>query len=535
MTASAVGSVAARPRFLPLAVGQLGYALRELWRTRVVFVFTVLFPLTWLVIIGFLAGDAVVDEASGVRVMQFVTPSAITLGVLYAAFPTVAISLAVARTQGILRRLRGTPLPTGTYLAGRIAATVAVALFSTLVMLVVGVALYHVQIVWRTVPATLVTLVVGVGCFAALGLAVAAVSRSVAVASAASIGASVLLGFVSGLFTLGQLPAWADTIASSLPLKPLNDALRDQFTPFHPGAGWHLGSLAVLVAWGLVGAVVAAVAFRREPGGRARPADSRAAAVSARPAQVAVARPGRPSWAALTLAQLRWALRTTLREPGSVFFAVVMPLAVVVFVLLIVPASSDPGVPLLVAAGMTTWGAAVAGFVTVPAAFALARERGVLTRLRGTPLPEAAHLTGRAGSALATALATAVLVFGIGALALGVVVRPAGIPAAVGVLLLGTAALAACGLALGAVVPSSKAVNAIGLGILLPLSFFSDVFPTGGTPAWMSAVGAAFPLKHLANGLADALSPVGPGVAWLDVAVLVGWLVAGVAAALYRR
>lgn len=534
MTVTAVGQVA-RPRFLPLVVDQLGYALRELWRTRVVFVFTVLFPLTWLVVIGFLAGDAVVDDASGVRTMQFVTPTAITLGVLYAALPTVAISLSIARTQGILRRLRGTPLPTGAYLAGRIAATVAVALFSTLVMLVVGVAVYHVQIVWRTLPAMLVTLVVGVGCFAALGLAVAAVARSVAAASAASIGASVLLGFVSGVFILGPLPAWADTIASALPLTPLNDALRDQFTPFRPGAGWHLGSLAVLVAWGLVGVVVAAVAFRREPGGRARPTDTRAAGAAGRPARVAVARPGRPSWPALTLAQLWWALRTTLREPGSVFFAVVMPPAVVVFVLLLVPASSDPGFPLLVAAGMTTWGAAVAGFITVPAAWVLARERGVLTRLRGTPLPESAHLTGRAGSALAIAPATAVLVFGIGVPALDVVVRPTGIPAAVAILLLGTAALAACGLALGSVVPSSRAVTAIGLGVLVPLSFFSDVFPTGGTPAWMSTVGAVFPLRHLANGLADALSPAGTGVAWLDVAVLVGWLAAGVAVAAYRR
>jgi len=531
-----VTTVVARPGVVHLAAGQLGYAVRELWRTRVVFVFTVLFPLTWLVVIGFLAGDAVVDEASGVRVMQFVTPSAITLGVLYAAFPTVAISLAIARTQGILRRLRGTPLPTASYLAGRVAAMVAVALFSTVVLLVVGITVYDVRIVWRTAPASLVTLVVGVGCFAALGLAVAAVSRSAAVASAASIGASVVLGFVSGLFTLGQLPGWADTIASYLPLKPLSDALRDQFTPFHPGAGWHLGSLGVLAAWGLVGALVATVAFRREPGGRSRAADSRDAAVTARPTRVAATRPGRPSVAALTVGQLRWAVQTTLREPGSVFFAVVMPLAVVVFVLLVVPASSDPGMPLAVAAGMTTWGAAVAGFVTLPAAFALARERGVLARLRGTPLPEAAHLAGRAGSALATALVTAVLVTGVGTLALGVAVRPAGIPAAVGMLVLGTAALAACGLALGAVVPSSKAVNAIGLGVLLPLSFFSDVFPTGGTPAWMGTVGAMFPLKHLADGLRDALSPAATGVAWLDVAVLAGWLVGGVAAtALLRR
>ena len=60
--------------------GQLVHTIRELWRSRVAFVFTLLFPLTWLVIIGFLAGNKVVDERSGVRVMQFVTPTAAAMG-----------------------------------------------------------------------------------------------------------------------------------------------------------------------------------------------------------------------------------------------------------------------------------------------------------------------------------------------------------------------------------------------------------------------------------------------------------------------
>ena len=45
---------------------------------------TFLFPLTWLVVLGSLVGNATVDDGSGVRVMQFVTPTAAAMGVTYA-------------------------------------------------------------------------------------------------------------------------------------------------------------------------------------------------------------------------------------------------------------------------------------------------------------------------------------------------------------------------------------------------------------------------------------------------------------------
>ena len=124
------------------------------------------------------------------------------------------------------------------------------------------------------------------------------------------------------------------------------------------------------------------------------------------------------------------------------------------------------------------------------------------------------------------ALLTGVLVLGVGTVFLDVPVSFTGVPLAITLLVLGTTTLAACGFALAGTLPSSKAVTAVGLGILLPLSFFSDVFPTGHTPAWMSTVGAFLPLKHLANGLADALAPGGPTVNWVGVGVLVAWLVA---------
>ena len=165
-----------RPSALRLLGRQTGFATTELWRSRVAFVFTFLFPLTWLLLLGVLVDNPVVDDA-GTRMMQYVTPVAAAMGILYGTFPTLATTLASARERGTLRRVRGTPLPGWIYLSGRIGAAVVFAVGSLLTMLVVGVAIFDVQIVWRTAVAATVTVLAAVACFASAGLAVASLAR----------------------------------------------------------------------------------------------------------------------------------------------------------------------------------------------------------------------------------------------------------------------------------------------------------------------------------------------------------------------
>ena len=256
---------AGRPRMWSLLAGQLGYALRDLWRTRIVFIFTLLFPLTWLIVIGFLVDNLTVDGGTEVRFMQFVVPTAVVMGVLYGTYPTVANSLVDAREQGVLRRFRGTPLPAWIYLAGRIGAAVMFALASLVTMLVVGVIAYDVQIVWRTAFATLVTVTCAIAAFAAAGLAVAGLVRSVPLAQAVSIGSAVIISFLSGVGTVGDMPSWADRVAAVFPVKPFYEALQAQFNPFGNGAGWDVGALAVIAGWAVGSALVAGRVFRWDP------------------------------------------------------------------------------------------------------------------------------------------------------------------------------------------------------------------------------------------------------------------------------
>lgn len=524
-----------RPGLWRLLGEQLGYALRDLWRTRIVFVFTFLFPLTWLVVLGLVVGNATVHD--GVRMMQFITPTAAVMGVLYATLPTMASSLAAARETGVLKRVRGTPLPGWVYLTGRVGATVVFALGSLVTMVAVGVLAYDVQVIWRTMPATLVTMVVAIASLSACGLAMATLFRSASVVQAASTATAVVLGFLSGVLVVGDLPTWADRVASVFPLKAFNDAVQAQFDPFGSGAGWDLGALAILAVWGVGAGLLAVWRFRWEPAAASRRPQRAAAAVPAEndvPLVRTTAAPSvvqaDPTWAGLLLSEVRWATRAALRDPGWVFFAVAMPVGLYAYIASAVPAEGigEVGAPigLEIAAGMIAWGAAVTGFVNMPEAVAQARDRGALKRLRGTPLSPVLYLAGRTVSALCIGLATGVLVLTVGLLAFGLEISWAGLPLAAAMLLLGTMSLGACGFALVSLLPSAKAVTAVGLAVLLPLGFFSDVFMFGGgIPDWMSNVGSLMPLKHMANSVSMALDPAGVSFSPLALGVMTAWLV----------
>ena len=158
------------------------------------------------------------------------------------------------------------------------------------------------------------------------------------------------------------------------------------------------------------------------------------------------------------------------------------------------------------AASMVTWGTAVAAFTNLPETVATARDAGVLQRLRATPLRRWQLLVGRGATAVGTGLVVTAGVLALGSAAYDVRVTAAGVLLGGLVVVLGAAALGACGFALAAAVPSAKAFGAVALVVLLPLAFFSEVFVVGG-PAWMGRVGDVFPLKHLQNALALAWAP----------------------------
>lgn len=73
------------------------------------------------------------------------------------------------------------------FFGGKVVSATVVALVAVTLMLAVGVPLYGVTIFPELLPAAILTFLVGVGCFAALGLLVAAVAPNGNAATAGSV------------------------------------------------------------------------------------------------------------------------------------------------------------------------------------------------------------------------------------------------------------------------------------------------------------------------------------------------------------
>ena len=546
------------PSTWSLFVGQFRYATRSFWRTPVAAFFTLAFPLSFLVVVCAIAGNEVMDARSGVRVAQFLTPVFAVFGACMAAFVSLALGVSYARESGVLKRLRSTPLPPWIHLAGRVAAAVYVSLIAIVLVTAVGVVFYGVDIVWRTLPAVVVTLVVGVACFAALGLAVVSLAPTPGATQAVANGGLILLAFVSDVFVVA-LPSWLDSVGWVFPLKHFVNAVADDFNPFLTGSGFAWDHLAVLLAWGVAGAIVALRFFTWEPApGHARrrrhgrvDASSQGLVVTEPVREPGVAATagglaaaidvGPRSWAALALAQTRYTTVKLLRDPLSVFFAMVFPLLLLIFFSAVYGRDATWGglpLPQYLAAVFSVYGVAVMSYVNLSSLVAEDRSHLVLKRLRGTPLPPGAYLAGRIGAAVVLGALTVALVFGAGAVFFGVRLGPAALLGTVLVFTVIIAGMTALGLLLVSLVDSPQSVTAIALATLLPLSMVSDIFINSpGLPTAMSALGWTFPLRHMAA-VAVAVSS-GRAVdvqLWMHLGVIVLWgaVAAALAARLFR-
>lgn len=528
------------------------------WRSPIAAFFTIVFPLLFLVLLGSLTGNTVIPGTNGVRVAQYLTPAIAAFAATTASFTSLAIGLVIEREEGVLKRVRGVPLDPWMFMVSRVGSTVWIALVSVALMLAVGVLFFDVQLIPRTAPAALLTIMVGIGCFAALGLAVVALSPSQSATQAIANAVIIPLAFISDIFFQGELTGWLDTVGSLFPLKHFANALQQTFDPFLDGPQFGWDHLAVMTAWGAVGAAVALWRFRWEPGpaGQARhgrpdrattgaivAADTAPGPANAAQARGAygtvglrpVERQDRPGVVAMAWQQSRYAFVAFLRNPASAFFVVAFPVLLLLLLPVVFGSAELPsrgGIQLtqLLAPVLAVFGAASAAYSDFSQRVAFARDRGILKRIHGTPLPVWAFVAGRIGSAVAVALLALVLTVGVGLVVWGVELVPRALPGLLTSVVVGIACFAALGLAIAAVAPNAEAVPAIANATLLPLSFFSDIFIIGDDlPRWMEIVGGIFPLKHFANAVADGMNPTVPGAGFFPdhLAVMVLWLLIG--------
>ncbi len=233
--------------------------------------------------------------------------------------------------------------------------------------------------------------------------------------------------------------------------------------------------------------------------------------------------------ARLALRQVIYENRAFWRNPAAAFFTFAFPLIFLVIFTTIFGREAAR----FFTAGIITLSIVSATFTNIAMSVTLAREEGILKRIRGTPLPPLAYLVGRMLHAVAIGLILAVIVMAYGALAQGVDVPWEGLPVLVLSLIVGSAALCALGLAVSSLVPNADAAPAVVNAAVLPLYFISNVFtPADQLPDWLDAVSKVFPIRHLADAVASVYSaaPSAPPVPWVELGVVAAW---GIGAALF--
>ncbi len=266
---------------LALVVGQVRYQNKLFWRTPVAAFFSLVFPLILLILFTAIFGNEIIHEL-GVTTAQFYAPALAVYGAATSAYVNLAISTALARDEGILKRVRGTPLPPWVYLSGRVVSATWIALLAIAIMLGAGVAFFGVEIIERTLAAAIVTFILGVAAFSALGLMIAAIVRNSDSMLAVTNATLLPLAFVSNIFIAPsrEMPAWIEIVGDIFPLKHFSVAFGGAFNPALSGSGFRwsagpgeyaiLSDLVILAAWGIGGAVLALRYFTWEPRGGER-------------------------------------------------------------------------------------------------------------------------------------------------------------------------------------------------------------------------------------------------------------------------
>jgi ABC-2 type transport system permease protein len=228
------------------------------------------------------------------------------------------------------------------------------------------------------------------------------------------------------------------------------------------------------------------------------------------------------------------------REPMVVFFVLAFP-PILLVILGAIPAMREPDeglggaraislyVPIIIAMALAMF--ALNGLSQM---FATYREKGILRRLRTTPVEPKAMLGAQLLMSTILSVATMLVVLAIGRLAFDVE-----LPRQPAAYLLGyvLAALSmfAIGLLVASLAPNGKSAGGIGSLLFFPIVFFAGLWvPRAGMSDVLRTISDFTPLGAGVQSLQDATAGHWPQL--LHIAVMLGWTIAagGLAARYFR-
>lgn len=201
------------------------------------------------------------------------------------------------------------------------------------------------------------------------------------------------------------------------------------------------------------------------------------------------------------------------REPLQVIFGFAFPIVLFAIFATIfdqvwtLPDGTEVGASTYYLAGMIAAALMTSGFQSTAEIIATERDDRTLRRLVVSPMPRSAYLLAKVVLVLINTTLQTALLLAVARYAFDVPM-PHQLLTFAWVLLLGTAAATAAGVAFASALPSGRAAIAAAAPITVVLSFFSGSYiPMSELPTWLQNLGYVFPQAWIARGLRLSLLP----------------------------
>ncbi len=226
---------------------------RMFWRNPSAAFFNFLLPLLFLGFFGAIFQSNQHD-------LDIIVPGIAGMSVMSTTFSALAMNMTFLRETGVLKRMRGTPLPRSTYLGGVALNAITNTTIQIAIIVVAGRLLFNIG--WpRDGLELLIFVVLGVVCFASLGVALSHAIPNFDSAPAYVNAVFLPVILISGVFfDVKHTPAFLRDIAQILPLEDLIDGLNAAIVTGR-GLSGTASSLAVVAVWAAGGIVLAIRGF----------------------------------------------------------------------------------------------------------------------------------------------------------------------------------------------------------------------------------------------------------------------------------
>lgn len=229
--------------------------LRGALRDRISLFFAIVFPIGFLLVLGFVFTDP------GYR--RQLLAGMLAVSTLFFSLNGIAFESLFQRNSGVYKLLRATPYRTIAFITNLTASRGVVALLSCAVVAIVGVLTFGIALSWQSALLLLPTVVLGTLCFTFLGLTISNLVQNENQVSMLSNIVTLPMIFSSETFySLSNAPAWVKTIGHVLPFSYLIDGEHAALAGDVTGVVF---SLLILLGFTALALVLAVITFRWDP------------------------------------------------------------------------------------------------------------------------------------------------------------------------------------------------------------------------------------------------------------------------------